>query len=119
MYQCDCAKCCLNMSKRQRSFFTFSSFATPKESATLSSNLAARRGQSCSACNGRKSVPERVGGAAFDADETEFTLTVVVSALVNFDATQTYQLRFGCISHRVSAGTPATGTITAVPLSMI
>ena len=83
------------------------------------SNLAARGGQFRLACNGRNSVPERVGGAALGADETEFTLTVVVSALVNFDATQTYQLRFGCISHRVSAGTQATGTITDVPLSMI
>ena len=77
------------------------------------SNLAARGGQFRLACNGRNSVPERVGGAALGADETEFTLTVVVSALVNFDATQTYQLRFGCISHRVSAGSPASATITA------
>ena len=52
-------------------------------------------------------------GATFDADETEFTVTVVMSALgEEFDANQTYRLRFDGMSDRVSVGTPATATIT-------
>ena len=52
-------------------------------------------------------------GARFDADETEFTVTVVMSALgEDFDANQTYRLRFYGTSDRVSVGTPATATIT-------
>ena len=52
------------------------------------------------------------GGAAFDADDTEFTLTVVVSAVDAFDPGQTYRLSFGDLPDRVSAGTPATATVT-------
>ena len=52
-------------------------------------------------------------GAQFYADETEFTVTVVMSALgEEFDADQTYRLRFVGMSDRVSVGTPATATIT-------
>ncbi len=52
-------------------------------------------------------------GATFDADETEFTVTVVMKALgEEFDANQTYRLRFDGMSDRVSVGTPATATIT-------
>ena len=52
-------------------------------------------------------------GARFDADETEFTVTVVMKALgEEFDANQTYRLRFVGMSERVSVGTPATATIT-------
>ena len=51
-------------------------------------------------------------GAAFDADETEFTVTVVMSATDGFDPNQTYQLSFEGMSDRVSVGTPATATIT-------
>ena len=52
-------------------------------------------------------------GAQFYADETEFTVTVVMSALgEEFDADQTYRLRFVGMSDRVSVGSPATATIT-------
>ena len=52
-------------------------------------------------------------GATFYADETEFTVTVVMSALgEEFDANQAYRLRFDGMSDRVSVGTPATATIT-------
>ena len=52
-------------------------------------------------------------GAQFYADETEFTVTVVMSALgEEFDANQTYRLRFVGMSDRVSVGSPATATIT-------
>ena len=52
-------------------------------------------------------------GATFDADETEFTVTVVMSALgEEFDANQTYRLRFDGMSDRVSVGSSATATIT-------
>ena len=52
-------------------------------------------------------------GATFDADETEFTVTVVMSAVgEEFDANQTYRLRFVGVSDRVSVGTLATATIT-------
>ena len=51
-------------------------------------------------------------GAAFDADETEFTVTVVMNAVGEFDANQTYRLRFDGMSYRMSAGSPATATIT-------
>ena len=54
-------------------------------------------------------------GAAFDADETEFTVTVVMSATDEFDADQTYRLRFEGMSYRMSAGSPATATITIDP----
>ena len=40
-------------------------------------------------------------------------MTVVMSALgEEFDADQTYRLRFDGMSDRVSVGTPATATIT-------
>ena len=52
-------------------------------------------------------------GATFYADETEFTVTVVMSAVgEEFDADQAYRLRFVGMSDRVSVGTPATATIT-------
>ena len=51
-------------------------------------------------------------GAAFRAGETEFRLIIVVSAFEEFDANQTYQLSFGGMPHRVSAGSPSTVTIT-------
>ena len=52
-------------------------------------------------------------GAQFYADETEFTVTVVMKALgEEFDADQTYRLRFDGMSDRVSVGTLATATIT-------
>ena len=52
-------------------------------------------------------------GATFDADETEFTVTVVMKALgEEFDADQTYRLSFDGMSDRVWVGTPATATIT-------
>ncbi len=51
-------------------------------------------------------------GAAFYESETEFTLTVVIWAWEEFDPDQTYRLSFGGLPHRVSAGNPATATIT-------
>ena len=52
-------------------------------------------------------------GATFYADETAFTVTVVMKALgEEFDANQAYRLRFVGMSDRVSVGTPATATIT-------
>ena len=51
-------------------------------------------------------------GAAFYANETEFTVTVVVRAWDEFDANQTYRLSFGGMPHRVSAGSPSMVTIT-------
>ena len=52
-------------------------------------------------------------GATFDAGETEFTVTVAMSALgEEFDANQTCRLRIGGTSDRVSVGTPATAAIT-------
>ena len=55
----------------------------------------------------------RTWAQQFDADETEFIVTVVMSALgEEFDADQTYRLRFVGMSDRVSVGTPATATIT-------
>ena len=52
-------------------------------------------------------------GAAFYADETEFTVRIVMKALgEEFDANQTYRLRFVGMSDRVSVGSPATATIT-------
>ena len=52
-------------------------------------------------------------GATFYADETEFTVRIVMKALgEEFDANQTYRLRFDGMSDRVSVGTPATATIT-------
>ena len=60
-------------------------------------------------------------GASFDADETEFTLRIYISARGGFDANQTYQLSFDGMSYRMSAGSPATITIdpaqTSEPLS--
>ena len=51
-------------------------------------------------------------GAAFDADETKFTVTVVMSAEGEFDPNQIYRLRFDGMSYRVSVGSPATATNT-------
>ena len=51
-------------------------------------------------------------GAAFDADETEFTVTVVMNAVGEFDADQTYRLRFDGMSYKMFPGSPATATIT-------
>ena len=51
-------------------------------------------------------------GAAFDADETEFTVTVVMNAVGEFDANQTYRLRFHGMSYKMFPGSPATATIT-------
>ena len=51
-------------------------------------------------------------GAAFDADETEFTVTVVMSATDGFDPDQTYRLRFEGMSYKMFVGSPAKATIT-------
>ena len=51
-------------------------------------------------------------GAHFHEDDTEFTLVVYISAEGGFDANQTYQLRFDGMSYKMSAGSPATATIT-------
>ena len=51
-------------------------------------------------------------GAHFHADDTEFTLQIYISADGGFDANQTYRLRFEGMSYRMSAGSPATATIT-------
>ena len=51
-------------------------------------------------------------GAHFHADDTEFTLQIYISARGGFDPNQTYRLRFDGMSYRMSAGSPATATIT-------
>ena len=56
-------------------------------------------------------------GAHFYADDTEFTLQIYISASDGFDPNQTYQLRFEGMSYRMSAGSPATATITVNPNS--
>ena len=40
-------------------------------------------------------------GAAFDAGETEFTVTVVMNAVDEFDPNQTYRLRFHGMSYKM------------------
>ena len=51
-------------------------------------------------------------GAHFYSNDTEFTLRIYISATDGFDPDQTYQLRFEGMSYRMSAGSPATATIT-------
>ena len=51
-------------------------------------------------------------GAHFYSNDTEFTLQIYISAEGEFDPDQTYQLRFDGMSYRMSAGSPATATIT-------
>ena len=55
-----------------------------------------------------------VGEAVFawHPKDTEFTLRIYISATDGFDANQTYRLRFDGMSYRMSAGSPATATIT-------
>ena len=50
--------------------------------------------------------------AAFNDNDTEFTLVVYTNARGGFDANQTYRLRFDGMSDWVSVGSPATATIT-------
>ena len=51
-------------------------------------------------------------GAHFYSNDTEFTLRIYISARGGFDPDQTYRLRFDGMSYRMSAGSPATATIT-------
>ena len=51
-------------------------------------------------------------GAHFYSNDTEFTLRIYMSAVGEFDANQTYRLRFDGMSYKMSAGSPATATIT-------
>ena len=51
-------------------------------------------------------------GAHFYEDDTEFRLGIYISAEGGFDADQTYRLGFDGMSYRMSAGSPATATIT-------
>ena len=51
-------------------------------------------------------------GAHFYEDDTEFRLGIYIRASGGFDANQTYQLEFDGMSYRMSAGSPATATIT-------